>query len=372
MQSNVLTPWLLFSHSPMAKEISITTLLERYEGPADFIKVYLKRKTSPACCWGKPIEQLIFEACQWVKTPGHHIVTFKDVEYPPLLKEISMPPPLLYVIGQPSILSLPQLSVVGSRYPSHLGGAHVKQFVRALVGAGLVITSGLALGIDACSHQAALECGGQTIAVLGNGLASVYPRSHCQLAARIVQQGCLISELPLHAPPKKQHFPQRNRIISGLSLGTLVVEAKSKSGSLITAYHAVNQGREVFAIPGCIRNALSRGCHQLIREGALLTEAPNDIFAALNFANLSSAKIEGRASIEPQQQQQTVVAGSLLNLKLDPQEYQLLGCVDYQGTPVEEVIKRSGLDSASVARLLLKLELRGLLVSAPPGYQRVK
>ena len=205
-----------------------------------------------------------------------------DPAYPGLLEELPDAPPLLFIEGDPSLLERPQLAMVGSRRASRPGLDNATAFARSLARGGFVITSGLALGIDGAAHQGALDVGGKTIAVLGTGLEQLYPRRHLGLAARIVEGGgALVSELPLDCPPQAANFPRRNRIISGLSLGVLVVEASPSSGSLITARLAAEQGREVYAIPGSIHHPGARGCHQLIRQGAALVESVEDVLQAL-------------------------------------------------------------------------------------------
>ncbi|AKK01570.1 MULTISPECIES: DNA-processing protein DprA [Pseudomonas] len=221
-------------------------------------------------------------ALAWLERPGQHLRMWDQADYPALLAQISDPPPLLFVAGDASILEKPQLAMVGSRRASRPGMDTAAAFSRSLAGAGFVITSGLALGIDAAAHQAALEVGGCTVGVLGTGLENFYPQRNRRLADAMIAQGsAVLSEFALDAPPHASHFPRRNRIISGLSLGVLVVEASVASGSLITARLAAEQGREVYAIPGSIHHPGARGCHQLIRDGAALVETVEHILEAL-------------------------------------------------------------------------------------------
>ncbi|RJG12702.1 DNA-protecting protein DprA [Pseudomonas cavernicola] len=218
----------------------------------------------------------------WLEQPGQHLLMWDDLHYPALLAELADAPPLLFVAGDPGILEQPQLAMVGSRRASKPGLDTAQAFARSLAGGGFVITSGLALGIDGAAHQGALDVGGKTVAVLGTGLERLYPQRHLRLAAAIREQaGALVSEFPLDCPPQASNFPRRNRIISGLSLGVLVVEASPSSGSLITARLALEQGREVYAIPGSIHHPGARGCHQLIRDGAILVENVEHILEAL-------------------------------------------------------------------------------------------
>ncbi|MFJ4376003.1 DNA-processing protein DprA [Pseudomonas japonica] len=233
-------------------------------------------------------------AMRWLERPGQHLLMWDDGAYPALLAEISDPPPLLFVAGNAALVDKPQLAIVGSRRatPPALGTAAA--FSRSLSRAGFVITSGLALGIDGAAHQAAVEAGGATIGVLGTGLEKLYPQRHLGLARRMLENGsALLSEFPLDAGPLAGNFPRRNRIISGLSLGVLVVEASLASGSLITARLAAEQGREVFAIPGSIHHPGAKGCHQLIRDGALLVESIEQILESLRgWQNLAPAPVD--------------------------------------------------------------------------------
>ncbi|WP_122764020.1 DNA-processing protein DprA [Pseudomonas viridiflava] len=222
------------------------------------------------------------EALSWLSRPAQHLLMWDQPEYPALLAQIDDAPPLLFVAGDPSILEKPQLAMVGSRRASRPGMDTAAAFSRSLASAGFVITSGLALGIDGAAHQAALDVGGHTIGVLGTGLENVYPQRHRRLAEAMIAQGsAVISEFPLDAGPQASNFPRRNRIISGLSLGVLVVEASVASGSLITAKLAAEQGREVYAIPGSIHHPGAKGCHQLIRDGAMLVETIEHILEGL-------------------------------------------------------------------------------------------
>ena len=222
------------------------------------------------------------EALAWLARPAQHLLMWDQPDYPALLAQIDDAPPLLFVAGDPGILEKPQLAMVGSRRASRPGMDTAAAFSRSLASAGFVITSGLAVGIDGAAHQAALDVGGHTIGVLGTGLENFYPQRHCRLAAAMIAQGsAVVSEFPLDAAPQAANFPRRNRIISGLSLGVLVVEASMASGSLITARLAAEQGREVYAIPGSIHHPAAKGCHQLIRDGAVLVETIEHILEGL-------------------------------------------------------------------------------------------
>jgi DNA processing protein len=295
----------------------------------------------------------------WLDDPSNNLVVLTDPAYPPLLHEIPDPPPLLFVRGDAALLNAPQLAVVGSRNPSHGGCDNARAFSEHLTRAGLVVTSGMALGIDACAHEAALAAGGRTIAVAATGLDRVYPAAHHDLAHRIASQGALVSEFPLGAPPRREHFPRRNRLISGLSLGVLVVEAALRSGSLITARLAAEQGREVFAIPGSIHSPLARGCHALIRQGAKLVESAPDILEELG-ALARFVAASPRAD-----------SASALAASPDPAQQELLELIGYDPVEMDTLIVRSGLTPGRVSSMLLHMELRGLIEARPGGrYQR--
>lgn len=242
------------------------------------------------------IRERAAQAMGWLDQHNHHLLMWDDPAYPALLTELSDAPPLLFVAGDASILERPQLAMVGSRRASHTGLDTARAFARSLAGGGFVVTSGLALGIDGAAHQGALAVAGKTVAVLGTGLLRLYPQRHSGLADEIIKGGgALVSELPLDCPPHASNFPRRNRIISGLSLGVLVVEASPSSGSLITARLAAEQGREVYAIPGSIHHPGARGCHQLIRDGATLVESVEHILEALRGWQMPAATSEAHA-----------------------------------------------------------------------------
>ena len=295
---------------------------------------------------------------RWLASPGRRLVNWGSPDYPALLVDLPDPPAVLYVDGDAAVLGLPQLAVVGSRNPTALGRDTATQFARHLAASGLAITSGLALGIDAAAHRGALEAGGSTVAVLGCGLDRIYPPEHEGLARSIAAQGALVSELPVGTPPLKHHFPRRNRLIAGLSVGTLVVEAAVGSGSLITARLAAEQGREVFAIPGSIHNPMARGCHRLIRQGAKLVETADDVFAELGALLGSLAPSAGAET--PEKQVDSVPA-------LDNEYEILLDALGFGPASVDAIVARTGLDAGAVASMLLILELEGRIAQQPGG-----
>jgi DNA processing protein len=301
---------------------------------------------------------------EWLQHQQHHIISFHDARYPELLKTIPAPPPVLFVRGDPDFLQLPQLAMVGSRTPTASGRQTAMEFARHLSRAGITICSGLATGIDAACHQGALEGIAGTVALVAHGLDRVYPAAHHQLAGKIAQNGAIVSEHPLGIQPLKGYFPRRNRIISGLSLGTLVVEAALRSGSLITARHALEQGREVFAIPGSIHNPLARGCHRLIRQGAKLVETADDILEELTPLLPAELAVQTGLQTETGDENQ-------LSQALDPDHQKLLKCLAYEPMPIDELVNRSGFAAAEVASMLLILELEGCVVSESGLYTRV-
>jgi DNA processing protein len=287
------------------------------------------------------------------------LVTWGSSAYPPLLAQIPDAPLVLYAEGDATALCLPQLAIVGSRNPTALGRDTATQFALYLAQAGLVITSGLALGIDAAAHRGALKAGGRTVAVVGRGLDAVYPRENTALAQEIVErQGVVVTDLPIGTPPLKQNFPRRNRILSGLAVGTLVVEAALQSGSLITARLAADHGREVFAIPGSIHNPMVRGCHRLLRQGARLVESVDDIFAELE-------PIIGELSRVAHEKPH---AGADLHGPSLDKEYEiLLDALGFEPAGLDILVVRTGLKAGAVASMLLILELEGRVQQQPGG-----
>ncbi len=301
-----------------------------------------------------PDEPALDADLAWLTVSGARIVLCTDPDYPPLLGETVGAPAALYVLGSAPALSSPQLAMVGSRNPTPSGQQTARAFAAWFARAGLTVTSGLALGIDAASHEGALSVEGHTVAVCGTGLDRVYPQQHEGLAARIRVRGALVSEFPPRTAPLRQHFPRRNRIISGLSLGTLVVEAARHSGSLITARLAAEQGREVFAIPGSIHNPVSRGCHQLIRDGAKLVEEAADVLAELR--------------ISVPKETLTTAPGHLPRQPVLDKEYEmLLDALGFEPATIDVLVARTRLASESVASMLLILELQGRVAALPGG-----
>jgi DNA processing protein len=291
---------------------------------------------------------------KWLEDPVNHVLTLADAQYPPQLLQTPDPPPLLYVMGNPDLLRRPALAIVGSRNATAQGQANAEAFARSLSEAGLTVVSGLAVGIDAAAHRGALAGAASTIAVLGTGADIVYPARNRALAHELAERGALVSEFALGTRPLAANFPRRNRLISGLSLGCLVVEAAAGSGSLITARLANEQGREVFAIPGSIHSPLAKGCHALIKQGAKLVESAQDVLEELRWPTRAP---DVRA---PQQ------------IPRDPRARRLLDALGEDPCDRDTLAARSGLEAAELLALLTQLELDGEVASLPGGLiQRV-
>jgi DNA processing protein len=311
--------------------------------------------TTGARSWLRaPDEARVDADLRWLDDSGVVLLAATDDRYPPLLLRLPDAPAVLYVRGDPVLLAEPQLAMVGSRTSTAAGRETAHSFAGAFARAGLIVTSGLALGIDAACHAGALDAGGDTIAVLGTGLDEIYPAANAALAERIAGQGAVITEFPPGTPPLKENFPHRNRIIAGLGTGTLVIEAACRSGSLITARLAGDAGREVFAIPGSIRSSLSRGCHQLIRQGAKLVECPEDVLLELKISLVDQIVAQPRGA-----------SGSAS--PLDKEYKILLDALAFEPASVDSLIERTGMSSESIASMLLILELDGHVAPHPGG-----
>jgi DNA processing protein len=302
-----------------------------------------------------PDQKIIDKSLNWLAgSADKHIICFDSPHYPKQLKEISSPPLLLYLQGERSLLSQPQIALVGSRKCTPYGREKAYHFAGSLSDAGYTITSGLAIGVDGFAHQGALDKQGKTIAVLGTGLDNIYPKRHGKLAEQIIEKGLLVSEFWPDSPALAANFPRRNRIISGLSLGVLVIEASKRSGSLITARYALEQNREVFALPGSLDNPEACGCHYLIQQGAKLVINTQDICS--EFSHLPACNIKK----EPQEQTSQVTS------------HPLLAHIDFHLTTLEQLLERSGLDLISLQNQLIELEITGSITATTQGYIRLK
>jgi DNA processing protein len=294
---------------------------------------------------------------RWLEQPRNFLLCISDPAYPALLHRLPNPPSALFLHGDPELLALPQLAIVGSRSPTTTGRRNAQEFAAFLAAAGLVIDSGLASGIDAAAHKGALTAEGLTLAVTGTGLDRVYPAANRSLAHDIAMNGLLVSEFPTGTPPMPGNFPRRNRVLAGLSLGTLVVEAAPQSGSLITARLAAEAGREVFAIPGSIHNPLARGCHALIRDGAKLVETGEHILEELA-PLLHAVGFRPRAPLP---------AASVEAAPQDPQHQSLLDAMGFEPMTTDELVERTGFPAGEVSSMLLLLEMQGHVLSGAGG-----
>ena len=312
-----------------------------------------------------PSQSHIQHCLDWQeKAADNYIISYGDSRYPALLKQISSPPLLLFAQGNLELLSSYQIAIVGSRSCTPYGQQKAHDLAQQLAQAGFTITSGLAIGVDGMAHQGALKETGATIAVLGTGLNNLYPKRHSSLAYKIREKGLLLSEFWPDTPAYPNNFPRRNRIISGLSLGTLVIEASIRSGSLITARYATEQNRDVFALPGSVDNPQACGCLKLIQEGAKLVLDSNDIvneYAELNLLN------NGQNSTSQTMNNKSQTANQTEN-----KVHFLLEMIDYHLTTFETILARSGLDVVSLQNELIELEINGTITVQPQGYIKLK
>jgi len=359
--------WVALSLIDGVGSATLCQLLSQFGTPANVfaasrsqLRHIVSDNITAAICAGVD-EATIAPTLEWLSQPGNHLITLADSIYPKALLEIANPPALLYAKGQPDCLSLPCLAVVGSRNATPQGEKNAEDFAENLSRHGLCIVSGMALGIDGAAHRGALKANAPTIAVVGTGLDIVYPAKHRDLAHRIVNRGLIISEFPLGTPSKAQNFPRRNRIISGLSIGCLVIEANLDSGSLITARQAAEQGREVFAIPGSIHSPVAKGCHQLIKQGAKLVESTEDILSEIqpilplqpHFNTSPIGSLPERANASPE-------ANTVLDsMGVDPIHFDVL-------------LTATGLTVSALSTMLTLLELDGKISPLHGGkFQRL-
>jgi len=369
--SGTLSNWLYLSHTPGVGSRTFHTLLEAF-GSVEAVFNASHKQLSALAIKPDIISAVLKEEkpdisadLNWNQQKNHHIIRLHDDAYPAQLKELSDAPPLIYVRGDPDYLTQPQLAMVGARNPTAAGRNTAKDFASHLSNAGITIISGLASGIDGASHEGALQGLAGTIAVVAHGLDIVYPAQHQKLAQRITEHGAVVSEMPVGTQPQRGLFPRRNRLISALSLGTLVVEAAQKSGSLITARFALEQNKEVFAIPGSIHNPMAKGCHRLIRQGAKLVETADDILEELCIFLTEKPDYPQKSEKNTQE-----------NLKdshqaLDPDHQKLLKCLAYEPASIDELVHSSRFKAAEVASMLLIMELEGIIVCQDGHYTRV-
>lgn len=338
-------------------------------GPERLQELGLKQSIIEGICnlsrrEGEHVSSLAIEqACEWSSSEQQYLLCIEDDAYPARLKEIYCPPPVIYVKGSLTAFDLPAVAIVGSRNASVLGAQNAFSFARDLAVSGFCVYSGLALGVDAAAHKGALYTQGATCAVLGTGLDIIYPKQHRALAAEISENGLLVSEMSLGTKPLPANFPRRNRIISGLSQGVLVVEASLKSGSLITASYAVEQDRDVFALPGPVDSPVSKGCHALIKQGARLVESAEDIIEEwAQILDLSFSK----NNLVTKGEEQVSFAG------LSAEESVVMDSVGYSRVSFDVLAHHTKMEVGLLTQLLIGLELKGELSSVPGGYQRLK
>ena len=382
-----LAAWLQLMLTDGVGTVTARELLSRFGLPSDILsagfsalqkcvpeKIALALAGNPDAAMQLQIDKTL----AWAAEPGNHVITLADANYPQALLSIADPPPLLYAKGRTELLSRPGVAIVGSRNATAQGMQNAERFAQTLSNAGLCVISGLALGIDAAAHAGACSASpehGSTIAITGTGLDLVYPAKHRALAHRIAEHGCLLSEYPIGTAAIAANFPRRNRLISGMSLGVLVVEAALQSGSLITARSALEQGREVFAIPGSIHSPLAKGCHQLIRQGAKLVESAQDILEELQLHALTpalqqavtiSTRSTPDAAVKAQRQSTGVPAAE------DEQARQVMQAAGHDPTSVDQLAERTGLAASEIQATLLLLELDGNVERMSDGrYQKL-
>lgn len=370
-ETSELRAWLTALRTPGLGPGGLREALVAADGRIDGALAQLRRHAAAldagAAAWlDAPDEARLAADLAWLAEPGHRLLRCTEADFPPLLDTIPQPPAALFVAGDAALLLHPQVAIVGARNASPAGLEHARRFARALVLAGYTVTSGMAEGIDGAAHEAALDAGAATVAVVGTGPDRVYPRKHLALAQRIAAQGAMVSEFPLGTAARADHFPRRNRIISGLALGVVVVEAGLQSGSLITARLAGEQGREVFALPGSIQNPLARGCHRLIRDGARLVEEPGEVIEALApAARALGVELAARLARPDAPLPAADGRGD------DPDYRRLLVALGHDPASLDELVQRSGLAAPAISSMLLMLELEGQVAGLPGNrYQR--
>jgi DNA processing protein len=346
--------WATLAHKSLPLR-ELVTLLREFDGPGAILHATAAQlarhvPANVAAAVLAPLDAVELETTKrWIDDPAHHVIAWDDSDYPRALLDIGHAPPVIFYVGQRSLLNQPAVAIVGSRNATPQGQTNAREFAKALARAGLTIVSGLALGIDASAHEGALGTDASTLAVIGTGADRIYPARNRDLARRIAQSGGIVSEFVPGTPARKENFPRRNRLISGLARGVLVVEATLSSGSLITARWAGEQGRDVFAIPGSIHSPFAKGCHKLIREGAKLVETADDVLAELGLgtqtpSNRSTARRTKR------------------------HESPLLSMMGHDPVTIDTLVERTGSSADTIAAGLVRLELDSLVAALPGGY----
>ena len=363
--------WLILLNN--LSDVTIFTLLKHFKTATIILKTSAIKRQQIT---GLPANQLqidtkiplIEQQLEQLRQLDTHMCVWTDPDYPIRLRHITRPPPVLFVRGNNALLSQPQLAIVGSRKPTINGIKTAQHLAAEVARSGFVITSGLALGIDKASHEGALIAKKPTIAILGSGIDVLYPRAHSALAQNIIdQKGAIISEFLPGTPPRSAHFPQRNRIISGLSMGTLIVEAALKSGSLITARYALEQNRDVFAVPGSIHSPVSAGCHQLLKQGAKLVETVQDILE--EYSHCKRLPADSNTAYHSDERSTT----HTMPTDISPEDHTILGYLTFAtATPPDSIIEYTQLTAEQVNTRLMMLELAGYIITVSGGYLRIK
>jgi DNA processing protein len=377
-ESDEFRAWLRLAHAKGLRPLALRTLLGAFGGPLEVLSesfAALARATDesaakavtapPADIEGVPFDDYIECVRDWASEPGNHLLTLADAEYPQALLTLPDPPPVLYAKGRLDVLQSRAVAIVGSRNATPQGAEDARRFARALSDAGLAVVSGLALGIDAAAHRGALDGRAGTIAVIGTGADLVYPAHNHTLAHEIARDGAILSEWPLGTPARSANFPQRNRLIAGLSSGVLIVEAAMRSGSLITARLAAEIGRDVFASPGSIHAPLSQGCHRFIKQGAKLVETPEDVLEEFGFP-VAQAPASGRRG-KPRAPSASWASARVPADALTDDAERVLAALGHAPATLEILAERTDLDGAALQGALLQLELAGLAAALPGG-----
>jgi len=398
--------WLALLHAPSVGPVNFARLIAHFGNPREVFEAGhiswqdFNMSEKLLNYLQNPNWEAVEKDMQWLAHTEHHLLTLEHPDYPPLLRSIDDPPSVLFVHGDCALLSSQQLAIVGTRHPTHAAEQTAGEFAEYLSHQGFTITSGMALGIDGAGHRGALAGTGKTIAVAGTGLDRVYPAAHRSLAYKIAETGALISELPIGTPVRRSHFPIRSRIVSGLSLGTIVIEAPQCSGALYATKHAVKQGREVFAIPGSIHNPLAKGCHRLIKDGAKLVETAADILEELpsnpsyltyqnntelpdissNSTTIDNCELFTNSTTIAQPQlsksaSETRDENRTFGSETSDENSDYKRLLDYLQTgptSIDNLVEQCGLTAGEVSSMLLILELRGLVAIQPGGFYMLK
>ncbi|MFM0519203.1 DNA-processing protein DprA [Caballeronia jiangsuensis] len=383
LDADELRAWLRLAHAKGLRPLALRTLLGAFGGPLEVLSESFASLAEiadaraaeavlapPEEIEGVPFDDYIEAAFVWAAEPGNHILTLADATYPQALLTMPDPPPLLYAKGRLELLQARAVAIVGSRHASPQGLEDARRFARVLSDAGLAVVSGLALGIDASAHRGALEGATGTVSVIGTGADLVYPAAHHTLAHEIAREGAMLSEWPLGTPARSANFPQRNRLIAGMSGGVLIVEAAMRSGSLITARLANEMGRDVFAIPGSIHAPLSQGCHRLLKQGAKLVETPEDVLEEFGFSPATAraaSTAARRARPRPVSASWASARADEADSAIDGDASRVLDALGHAPATLEILAMRTDLDGAALQGALLQLELSGHVAALAGG-----